>query len=214
MKFVPVMTNGLSWPEPATARSGVRLVIAGPEPMEKFAGAETELPVCTVTEAMPGVASNPVGRMALIEVAVDEFKVSVVGLPPGGVKRTMGVPPAVKLVPVRMRLKVGAFCSADAGLRLVIAGSTMKTSSAFEMEPASTRRTDAVPAFRTCAAPTLNDAVPVPTVSGWSVIAPVTGAVNRAMFAFKKFPETLNDCAPLPLSTVFGLIVDNTGTVT
>ena len=211
---MPVMTNGLIWPEPATARSGVMLVIAGPEPMEKFTGADTAVPVCTVTEAMPVAASNPVGRMALIEVAADEFKASVVGLPPGGVKRTMGVPPAVKLAPVRMRLKVDAFCRADAGLRLVIAGSTMKTSSPFEMEPASTRRTVAVPAFSTCAAPTLNDAVPVPTVSGWSVTAPVTGAVNRAMFALKKLPETVNDCAPLPLSTVFGLIVDNTGTVT
>jgi len=95
-----------------------------PAVMAKVTGAETAVPVCTVTVAVPTVASRPAGRIALIDVAEDEFKVSVVGPPPGGVKRTTGVPPALRLVPVMVKgLTVATFCSADAGLRFEITGS-------------------------------------------------------------------------------------------
>lgn len=150
--------------------------------MVKFAAADVAVPVCTVTEARPEAVSNPAGRTALIEVALEEFRVRAVGLPPGGVKRTTGVPPALRFVPLMMNgLIVAAFCAAVFGLRLVMAGSITVTVPELETAPPATIWTVAAPALASCAEVTVNDAMPAVTaVNGKVVVGPGEGEIHRA----------------------------------
>jgi hypothetical protein len=211
VKFAPVITSGLIWAEPATASVGARLVIAGPDPILKFAAAEIADPVWTVTVATPLAVSSVVGTTALIDpIEGVAFKVSTVALPPGGVKRTTGVPPVFKLVPLRMRVKVGAFCSAEGGLRLEITGSTTEMVTGLESAPPATTRTVAVPTLASSAAPTVNVATPaVGKESVKSEVGPGEGEIQRptpVLAPTLKVPERVTSAEVAPFKTVAGLV--------
>ena len=220
MKFVPVNTMFVLG-EPATAEAGLMLVSVGPLPMVKLAGAETAVPLCTVIVAFPEVVSSPDGTVAVIEVAVGvPTMVSTVGLPLGGVNRTVGDPKR-KFVPDNVMLRPCEPCKALLGFTLRIAGSRMLNACEFEMallapEPRTTRIVPPPAAVKTLAGIETVMEVGVAPEVGRSTPAGVDGDVTRttgvALPTVKFVPVNVKLVAVAPSVTVVGLIELSVGT--
>ena len=127
MNPVPAMVM-LVAAAPATTVDGVKVVIFGPFTVRVLAAEAAVLVFFTTRLSVPAVAMELAGRVTVIEVAVPAVATSGVLLEPTytldpAVKLLLvSVVPAMKLVPVMVRVVLAAPAVTDAGLNEVMDG--------------------------------------------------------------------------------------------